>query len=141
MERERINFNRGQVGIEYMLIVGFVTFAILSVLVIAVFYSDKIKDRVKVNQIEAFATQLLNSAESVFFAGEPSKSTVNLYLPSGVNDIDIISNSLVINFSTSSPIDDLRVFESRVPIQGTITSGEGIKKLTLEATPTYLSIS
>jgi len=141
MEGERINFNRGQVGIEYMLIVGFVTFAILSVLVIAVFYSDKIKDRVKVNQIEAFATQLLNSAESVFFAGEPSKSTVNLYLPSGVNDIDIISNSLVINFSTSSPIDDLRVFESRVPIQGTITSGEGIKKLTLEATPTYLSIS
>ena len=67
---------KAQVGIEYMMVVGFVTLAIVSVLTLAYFYSDQIKDSIRLNQVESFAMQILNSAESVFFAGEPSKTTV-----------------------------------------------------------------
>jgi len=130
----------GQAGIEYMIIVGFVTFAVLSILVLAMAYSGQIRDRVKINQVESFATQLLNSAESVFFAGEPSKTTVSLYLPEDVTEINITSNYLVITLITSSGVNK-RAFESRVPIEGTISAGEGIKKLTLEARETYLWVS
>lgn len=130
---------KAQVGIEYMIIIGFLTFAITAVLVFAIFYSDKIKDRVRLNQVENFAIQLLNSAESVFFAGEPSKTTVSLYLPDGVEDINIIQDYLVITTRTSSG-DNVREFKSRVPINGSISAGEGIKKLTLEAKEDHLEI-
>lgn len=131
---------KAQVGIEYMIIVGFVTFAIISILILAVVYSDKIKDRIRLNQVENFATQLLNSAESVYFAGEPSKSTIRLYLPEGVKEINIVSDHIVLTTRTSSG-DNIRAFKSRVPLQGTISATEGIKKLTLEAKANYLEIS
>lgn len=131
---------KGQAGVEYMILVGFLTFAIMSVLVLAMLYSGQIRDKVKLNQVEIFATQLLNSAESVFFAGEPSKTTISLYLPEDVTEINITSNYLVISVHTSSG-ENRRAFKSNVPIEGEISIGEGIKKLTLEATENYLSIS
>ena len=137
---KKCRFKKAQVGIEYMIIVGFVTFAIMSVLVLAMSYSGQVKDKIKLNQVESFAEQLLNSAESVFFAGEPSKTTISLYLPDGVEEINITSNYLIISINLSSG-QNRRVFESKVPIQGTVSTGEGIKKLTLEATDNYLLIS
>lgn len=129
-----------QVGIEYMIIIGFVTFVIMSVLVIAMVYSDQTKDRIRLNQVENFATQLLNSAASVFFAGEPSKTTISLFLPSGVTEINITTEYLIITTHTSSG-ENKRAFESKVPISGTISTSEGIKKLVLEAKEDYLLIS
>lgn len=137
---KKCQFKKAQVGIEYMIIVGFVTFAIMSVLVLAMSYSGQVKDKIKLNQVESFAEQLLNSAESVFFAGEPSKTTINLYLPDGVKEINITSDYLIISVNLSSG-ENRRVFESKVPIRGTISTGEGIKKLTLTATDNDLFIS
>jgi len=133
---------RGQIGIEYMIIVGFVTFAVISILTMAVFYSDQIKDKIKTNQAENFAIQLINSAESVFFAGEPSKVTVNLYLPEGIDSvqIDSTSNYVIITQQVSSG-ENKNAYKSRVPIQGTISATQGIRRLTLEAFDDYLLIS
>jgi len=131
---------RAQIGIEYMIIIGFVTFAVLSVLALAFVYSSQIKDRIRLNQVGNFATQLVNSAESVFFSGEPSKATIRLYLPEGVENISIDSNYLIVTTHTSSG-ENKQSFKSRVPIQGTISSGEGIKKLSLEAKEDYVLVS
>ncbi len=130
----------GQAGIEYMIIIGFVTFTIISIFALAVIYSGQIKDKIKLNQVENFATQLINSAETVYFAGEPSKTTVRLYLPEGVTSLEFNSDYLVIITHTSSG-NNKRAFESKVPIQGTISTSEGIKKLTIEAKESYVMIS
>lgn len=131
---------RGQSGVEYILVVGFITFAIVSILALSVYYSGQIKDRINLNQIENFATQLTNSAESVFFSGEPSKTTIKLYLSEGVENIDINSDSLVFKVRTSSGI-NIREFKSKVPLQGNISVSEGMKEITLEAKETYVLIS
>ncbi|MFH1585156.1 MAG: hypothetical protein ABIB79_00125 [archaeon] len=136
---------KGQVGIEYLIVVSFVTFAIVSTVILSFFYSAQIQDRIKLNQVENFAVQLTNSAESVFFAGEPSKTTVSLYLPEGVASIQVKcegggdpfclvgeSYFLMITVGTSSG-EDVRAYESRVPINGTISPNPGTKKLILEA--------
>ncbi len=131
---------KAQVGIEYMIVMGFVTFAIISILALAILYSDRIKDRIKLNQIESFAVQLLNSAESVFFAGEPSKTTVRLYLPEGVNNITVTTEYLIIETTISSGL-NRQSFKSKVPLAGAVSSGQGIKKLSLQARDTDLLIS
>lgn len=144
---------KGQVGIEYMILIGFVTLIITSILIMAFVYSDKIKDRIRLNQVESFCVQLIGSAESVFFAGEPSKTTIRLYLPEGVNSLEIKcggganppcpvdeSYYLVAGVSTSSG-EDKSAYKSRVPIQGTISTGTGTKKLSLEAREDYVEIN
>lgn len=140
MKLKRVKEVGGQAGMEYMMIVGFVTLAIISILTFAIFYSDQIKDKIRLNQVESFATQLLNSAESVFFAGAPSKTTVSLYLPEGVDQITVSTDYIVFNVRTSSGI-NTRVFNSKVPLSGTIPITQGVKKLTLEAQATSLLIS
>lgn len=131
---------KAQIGVEYMIIIGFVTFAVLSVLSIAIIYSDKIKDRIRLNQIDNFGTKLVSFSEEVFFSGEPSKTTINLYLPEGVESIEIDQNYIIITTRTSSG-ENKRAYKSKVPIQGIINSGQGIKKISLEAKEDYLLIS
>lgn len=131
---------RGQIGTEYLIVVGFVTFAIMTTVVLAFFYSNQTKDKIRLNQVENFANQLINSAEAVFFAGEPSKDTVKLYLPEGVENVQISGSDIIISTRTSSGV-NVRAFESKVPLYGVITPGEGIKRLSLEANATHLVIT
>lgn len=132
---------RGQVGVEYLLVVGFISFAIISVLALSYFYSGQIKDRIRLNQVEGFASQLTGFCESVFFAGEPSMKTVRLYLPDGVESIEIDSNNIIITTAVSGGGQNKRAYESKVPLQGNITPTEGIKKLSLEAKQNYVLIN
>src|SRR3989344_2959010 len=134
------NSNKAQAGVEYMIIISFVTFAIMAILLLAYFYSGLIHDRIKINQVESFGIQLVNQAESVFFSGEPSIATIRLYLPDGVQSINVNSDSLVIISSTSTG-ENVRSFTSRVPLQGNISASEGTKTITLRAEEDYVSMN
>lgn len=131
---------KSQIGIEYMVIIGFVTFAIISTLAMAIVYSGQTKDNIRLNQAESFSVQLINSAESVFFAGEPSKATVSLYLPDGIKYLNITSDYVVMTISTSAG-ENVVSYKSKVPLNGTISAGEGIKKLTLTAKSNFVQIN
>ena len=63
---------------------GFLTFVLISVVSIAVIYSSGTNDKIKVIQVNNFANKVLSTAESVFFYGQPSKASVSVYLPDGV---------------------------------------------------------
>ena len=130
------NSKRSQAGIEYMIVVGFITFAVLSILSLSYFYSEAAKTKIRMNQIESFINQLINSAESVFFAGEPSRVSVSLYLPDGVKKITIDTSEIIVYTGK-----DVRSFRSRVPLQGNISFVEGVKSLSIEAKPDYVLIS
>lgn len=132
---------KGQVGTEYMIIVAFVTLAITSILIFAFFYSNQVKDSLKENNIENFASQLISSSETVFFSGEPSKTTIQLYLPAGVEDISISSYDIVVTTRTSGGSLNIRNFQSKVPLNGTINPSEGLKKIVLEAKEDFTQIN
>ena len=85
---------RGQISIEYLILVSFITFLIIGILSASIYSFSIIRDKNKFNQLESFSQKIVNSAESIYYAGEPSKATINAYLPPGVNEILIQDNSL-----------------------------------------------
>ncbi len=125
---------RGQISMEYLIVVAFVVFAVIVILGISLFYTSSAQDQIKMSQLSAFAKKIIGSAEAVYYAGEPSKVTVTAYLPNGVQDIRVIDNNLVFTFVTSSGTSVL-AFESEVSIHGgTILSlNEGLKRLVISA--------
>lgn len=131
---------KSQASVEYLIIVGFVTFAVIVILGMAYLYSNLIKDKIRMNQIETFAVQLINSAESVFFSGEPSKTSVRLYLPENIKSLEINSDGIVLEVSTNSGVNK-RAFSSKVPLQGNISSTPGVKIISIEAKNNYVLIS
>mgnify|MGYP001561751496 CR=1 FL=1 len=145
MEKKRhllfLKSRKSQIGVEYLIVVGFVTFAIMSVVVLAFFYSGQIKDRIKLSQVEGFANQLIVFSEDIFFSGEPSKTTIKIYIPEGVQSIAVNPDSIVVTTSVSGGT-NIRVFESKVPLQGSIINiGEGLRKISLVARENYVEIS
>ncbi len=131
---------KAQSGIEYMVVIGFVTLAITSILISVYFYMDASKDKIKINQIEVLSNKIISSSEAIFYAGEPSKTTLTIYIPKGINELTISGSEIKITASTSSG-EIIRVFKSNVPIQGTIPTTEGTKKVIIKAHSSYVSIN
>jgi hypothetical protein len=131
---------KGQISMEYMVVAGFVIFILIGILGIAMFYSNSIKDGIKVYNLNNFGDKVTSSAESVFYAGTPSKATITAYLPDSVQQITIEDNSIVAYIQTSSGV-SITSYRSEVPISGSISSTSGIKTLTLSAETDHVSIS
>jgi uncharacterized protein (UPF0333 family) len=131
---------RGQISTEYLIVVGFIVFFVLLILGAALLYSSQINDSMQTRQIEQFASKLISSAESVKYAGEPSRSTISVYLPSNVREIQIIGKEIAIDFITSSGLNRVS-YMSKVQMNGTISSVYGIKKIRIVALQDSVSIT
>jgi len=131
---------KGQVGVEYLIMMGFITLAISGTLLLSEFYIGASQTTIRTNQVESFANKVIESSESVYYSGEPSKTTLDVFLPENVNNITIKNKNLIIEYTTSSG-DSIRAFESNVPLNGSIETGRGIKKLKIEAKKDFVKIS
>jgi uncharacterized protein (UPF0333 family) len=131
---------RGQISTEYMIVVGFVIFFIILILGVALFYSAKINDNIRMRQIEQFSSKVISSAESVHYAGEPSKSTISVYLPKGVTGLSILENEIAVNYTSSSGVNKI-VYSSKVPLEGEISTVDGVKKIKISALQNSVNIT
>lgn len=123
---------KSQASIEYLIVIGFVTFVLIGILGVALYYSGTIKDRIQSLQINNCAGNIIDSAESVYYSGSPSKTTIQCYLPENVKSIDISENSLFVSYQTSSGISKT-AFSSNVPLSGNITVFSGLRKISITA--------
>ncbi len=129
---------------EFLILMGFLTFVIIGILGVGYFYSNTISDRIKANQVNNFAIKIISTSETVFYAGEPSRSTVSAHLPENVQDIEIIDNAIIITYNLATG-ENKAAFPSNVPIienpSALMTSNSGIKKITVVANQTHAIIS
>jgi hypothetical protein len=129
---------------ELLILMGFLTFVIIGILGIGYVYSNTINDRIKSNQINDFATKITSTAETVFYAGEPSKLTISAHLPSNVQDVQIVDDTVVITYSLASG-QNKAAYPSSVPIvenpSSQLTTLSGIKNIVIVANQTHAIIS
>lgn len=130
---------RGQISTEYLIIISFVMFVIITVVGIGVIYGAEIQETIRFSQLERFAHQTIDAAESVQYGGEPSRATVNAYLPSGIKEIQIIGKEIFFNVTTQHG-DSRIAYPSAVEMTGIIDKNSGIKKLLIVAGPNAVSI-
>ncbi|MGC9309338.1 MAG: hypothetical protein ACP5D2_01430 [Candidatus Nanoarchaeia archaeon] len=131
---------RGQIGMEYLMIMGFLTFVLLAVIATAYFQSNNIKDMIRARQVEVLGSKLVSSAEEVFYSGEPSKVTISLNIPDGIEDINITASGIVITYYLSSGKNKI-MFNSDVTLSGEIIESSGLRKITLTARENDVQIS
>lgn len=123
---------RAQISVEYLIVVAFVTFLVVALLGIALFYSASIGDQIRFSNLERFAKTLVTNAEEVYYAGEPSRVLLRVYLPSGVTNVEVNANDITFSIVTRSGVNTV-AYSSAVPLQGIISSSEGVKRIVLIA--------
>lgn len=137
---------RGQVSIEFMAIIGFITFIALTMLVISQFYQREVATQVDTNQIDHLARKIVESAESVYYLGEPSKTTIIGNMPDHVDAIEINTNSINFKVDVGGGHTSDIAYTSNVNLTGSISPTAGLKKISIEAkcgdlTGCYVQIS
>jgi len=123
---------RGQLSTEYLVIVGFISFLVIGLLAFSLFYTSSVQDSIRMSNLAQFASKVVVNAESVYYAGEPSRVVVIATLPTGVTSIQVLPNEIVFKIETGSGLSVIS-YSSNVPLQGSISSHYGVKRITLEA--------
>jgi uncharacterized protein (UPF0333 family) len=95
------NFMKGQVSIEFLIIVGFAM--LISIPLIYIFYiqSESVNSEITSAQVDKIASEVRDAADEVYYLGSPSKKTVTVYMPDSVKSITLIGTTIIFNVSTS----------------------------------------
>ena len=131
---------RAQIGMEYLMIIGFLTFVLITTLGIAMYHNNTIRDMIASRQVASMSNKIVSAAESVFYAGEPSKVTIVSYIPETISKINITDNTIFVTFQSSSGTNRVS-FPSNVPITGTISTVSGLRNIIIEATSNSVTIT
>lgn len=120
---------RGQVGIEYIMIVG----AILIITIPLFFYAIyETNYKVRLNQADDAVHTLSNSADTVYSMGPGSKKYVWISIPSGVTSSLVNEREITLTLSIFGGSSDI-VGTSKAVMVGSVPSDTGTYRIAVEA--------
>jgi len=123
---------RAQIAVEYITILGFVIVSTLVLVVIFNAHATSMNDQVTGHQVERLAEKIVDTAEAVYFIGEPSRTVLKLYFPQRITNVSLSGRELVFFVRTSFGIDEV-VKLSQVNLTGTLPITAGIHYVQVEA--------
>ncbi len=130
--------NKGQIALEYMLVIGV---AIAVLIPLFLIYTQQSTDFIcRVDQEHAYIAgqRIADTAETVFYLGYPSKADVRIRLPSSM-DAGTLANReislMVCNTNTEV------IIPTSINITGTLPSKGGTYVLQIENKGTYVEVS
>ena len=133
-------FSKSQVAVEYMFVIGFATLITIPLLMIYISYSQGTSDSVSSLQSLSASRKIVDSAESVYYLGKPSQTTVKINVPQNVQSISIGNKEINFRVKTKNGVTDI-VQVSSVNITGSISNTQGIHTVTIRAEDGYVDIS
>ncbi len=132
--------DRGQAATEFLMVLAVGFLILLPAIVVFMQFSQNENNHLKSNQVVQFGNDIVNKAETVYYYSNPSKMTIEEVLPTGVQNITILSNwsarsNLFIVYMKNKDTIQPLVFSSNVAINGTFDSrsiSPGKKRVVLE---------
>ncbi|MFH1849195.1 MAG: hypothetical protein ABH879_03320 [archaeon] len=84
---------RSQVGMEYIVLGGFVFFAMIVAVTLLQSYASSSFDQMAQSQLNNICWQIVNSAESMYYMGTPSKQTLEITMPADVRNLTLVAST------------------------------------------------
>lgn len=133
--------SRAQVSVEYTLIMGFVAAISIPLLIIYFNFSEASSEEINGKQLVNIARKVVDSAESVYYLGEPSQTMIKTHIPTSVQEATIENSKVIIfKLKTSKGVSEI-VEVSPVNITGSLPITQGSHNIILKAKEDYVEIS
>src|SRR4030042_6734986 len=131
---------RAQISLEFLIVVVFALLMTFPLVIIFYQQSNNINTEVTSSQADKVASEIRDAADEVYYLGSPSKKTVTVYMPEGVNSISITGDKMV--FTVESPGNDYELVKWSVTnLTGSLRTYPGIHNISVQAYDTYVQIS
>ena len=130
-----------QVSVEYMMIIGFATIITIPLIIIYYTFTQESGDEINSVQILQISKKIVDAAESVYYLGEPSQTTIRVNIPSNVILANLSAGyEVVFRLKTKAGEVDI-VQNSAVNITGSLPTNKSTYLITVEAKSNYVNIS
>ncbi len=131
---------KGQIAVEYIIMVGFLMALTLPIISLFLEYSRGSQDKIITTQAYNAARKIVDTAETVYSYGEPSRLQISVFFPSNIDSIVLRNKEVMFKIQTSSGITDVAVY-TIANLTGSLSTVEGTHVITVEAKSNYVEIS
>lgn len=131
---------RAQVSMEYLVIVGFVAVIVIPMILIFYTYADRTEDEIISNQIQKIGLKIGDSAEAMYYLGEPSRTRIRTYFPKNINNITVGNNEITFIMHAKEGEDHIVIYSS-VPIEGELDHHAGYHNINIRSRGSYVEIT
>ena len=132
---------KSQISVEYMMIIGFATLITIPMILIYHSFVQDSSDEIIATQVQQIAQKIADTAESVYYIGEPSQTTLNINMPDMVAAVNLSAGyEIVFRINTGSGTADI-VQGSSVNITGDLPINKSTYAITLTAKSDHVEVS
>jgi len=125
---------------EFMILLGFIMIVSIPMIVIYQGYSADTQYQLTQNQVKKIANKIVDNAESVYFLGPPSMTTIRVSFPYNVKRININDSEISIALYYKGTSNEI-VVPSSVNLTGSLNTTGGVKKITIRSMGNLVRIS
>lgn len=130
-----------QISVEYMFLIGFATVITIPLIIIYQSFTQDSNDEINSLQINQIGKKIVDAAESVYYLGEPSQTTLRVNIPNNIVLADLSAGyEVVFKIKTRSGQSDI-VQSSSVNITGSLPVNKGTYTITVKAISDYVNVS
>ena len=130
-----------QISVEYMFIIGFATLITVPLILIYFSFTEGSNQEITFSQINQVAKKVVDAAESIYYLGEPSQTTLKVNIPDNVVLANLSAGyEVIFKIKTKSGETDV-VRSSSVNITGSLPVDKGTYTITVKAKPDYVEVS
>ncbi|MFH0867867.1 MAG: hypothetical protein V1831_01010 [Candidatus Woesearchaeota archaeon] len=131
----------GQISVEYMMIIGFAALVTIPLIIIYQTFTQDSNTEIGSSQIDQVAKKVVDAAESVYYLGEPSQTTLKVNIPGNVVLANLSAGyEVVFRIRTKAGDSDI-VQNSAVNITGSLPINKGTYTITVKAKSGYVNVS
>ncbi len=133
--------SKAQVSVEYAMIMGFIV--LITIPLIMIYYDNVASSNEEIvsRQVNQISQKIVDAAETVYYLGEPSQTTLKVHIPAGVTEVTIgQKKEIIFRIRATTGISDI-VQVSSVNITGSLPSTQGIYRITLKAQENEVLVS
>lgn len=131
---------KAQISLEYLLIVGFAFILLTPAIILFYTQQGSIEAEVSGAQAQKVMDELIASIDTVYLLGPPTKQTLTLRFPSGIQTTNIEANEIVFFIQGAGDPYEL-VGTAATNITGTISTHRGVHVLTITALENSVNIT
>ena len=125
---------------EYVIVIGFVMLITIPLILIFYEHTRATSDQVITNQVDQIARKIIDNSETIYYIGEPSRTSIKVYMPENVENVTIGNNEINFRVKTNVGITDIS-YVSSVNISGSIAITKGIHYINIESKGDYVWVS
>ena len=140
IELSKTSSLKSQISVEYLAIMGFVGIVTMSLLVIYFTTVQSANDEISSRQAMQIARKIADASESVYYLGEPSQTTLKVFIPDNIKSAYLNNTQVVFEVKTTNGVGDI-VQLSSVNMTGQLPSSSGIHTITIKSESGSVAIS